>query len=424
MSKNTVQTFSLDKKREFVSGLFWQPIPGGKDTAKAKTIEVAKQLRMDVFVHRFGKIVQTGLASTKDGAKKGQYSAAAAITKSLEMEHGEINALIAVPVPGRSGLWLYVAQRDGALLPDGDQIGSEDEIRSLMLAANSVGEWDVIVAPDHWGFTSSEKRFEDFLPKNKLGVIKYHKWWALSSVFFDVQATLRPVIVPLLVGAVALAGWYGWNTWKAKQLRARQEALQRANARFPQAAPRPVHPWIAQPKAADFVATCMGAIEQAPLWTGWDFKGVTCENGMLNLTWDKGRHWTEHLKATLPDALVTGTTASYSVPIKMPPGGGNDAPLPSANEAQSHFTEQGERYGLKVDVAQEAPPPPPLPGAKPAGTPQAPPDWKEITWTVKDSLLPPETLVAVLDGKGFRVTSISANNQMQWTLKGTQYAKP
>ena len=58
---------------------------------------------------------------------------------------------------------------------------------------------------------------------------------------------------------------------------------------------------------------------------------------------------------------------------------------------------------------------------------QLPPQWRELSWAVKGSALSPESVVAVLDGAGFRVGSVVArfsDGIIKWDLEGSQYVLP
>jgi hypothetical protein len=209
------QTFELGRGHTFVSGLFWLPLPGTLRDYKKETENLARETNCDLAVWRTSSALQVGLGSTEKGLTPGLLSAAAVISKSLEIEPGAKeykDFLCATEVPG--GAWLYVAQREGVIMPDGDFLGTEDEVRSRMLSDYSVSQWNVIIAPAHWGMKDSkERRFEEFLPQ-KAGKTDYKRWWGLAPVKRDVIKTMTPIII---IAVALLAGLIGYQKWQANK---------------------------------------------------------------------------------------------------------------------------------------------------------------------------------------------------------------
>ncbi|MFB0934190.1 MAG: type 4b pilus protein PilO2, partial [Propionivibrio sp.] len=146
--------FELDRGKVFVSGLHWQALSGNPSEAKHEAQRLAKQLEFDLAMYRTGGAPQIGFASSVDGYKAGMLSAAAVVSKTLELEDNVRDFLCAAELP--DGRFLLVVQADGVITPDGDALGSEDEIRAKMLEYLSLDKtWDKIFAPLMWGMQGS-----------------------------------------------------------------------------------------------------------------------------------------------------------------------------------------------------------------------------------------------------------------------------
>ncbi|MGS0741434.1 type 4b pilus protein PilO2 [Glaciimonas sp. GG7] len=427
-TETTLQIFEFgDKGRLFVSGLFWQPLPGMAPTVRKAEIEkIAKEQNFDLMVVRTGANPQVGFCSSTDMGKAGLLSAAAVISETVEMEGGDRNVLCATEVS--KDQWLYVAQRSGVILYDGDQLGTEDEIRIRMLADLSTSEWELIYAPSHWQVQNAKERnkFEDFFPK-KGDKLAFKKWWAVRPVKSSIK-DLKAYLPALLIAIVLIAiftGYMQWKKWRTvqelAQFMAQQSADAAATANHVQ---RLEHPWKTIPGAAAFTVACNTALNNIPfLFPGsWSLSDILCKGETLALNWTRADGGTiADLRAIVPGAVIygAGSSATFSVPL---------GPISSADEkVPVQQARMGELYNLAQIHHQnltlaEAAPLPVLPGQK-----QVFRDWKEVVWSVNDSTLPPEILVPLFDGDGFRVGSIQTkiiDGVMRWNIEGVQYVQP
>lgn len=425
-----IKVFSLqrkaDKGKEFVAGLLWLPLASDTKKIKENTARLATEQNVDLVVHRKGGVIQVGLASTKDGAHAGLYSAAAVVSKTIEVESGDRNVLAAVQVP--DGRWLYVAQRDGAILPDGDLLGDEDSIRARMLEDHSVGDWDRVYAPDHWGFGNSEERnFVSFLPA-KNGKIDYHKWWKIQPIGFSVGGLRRYVVPVAVMMAIGFGASIAWNKWHQKKLAdqmAQLSMLKSMQTSQPKVIPPP---WPSQPSALAVSRACESVFNRAALWPGgWLLQDVKCSGSAMMISWsceDSGR--ASFLKRVVPQAIISpdGKRASLSIPLELPKMNSKNEPAPGVEGVMTKMRDVAEKYGLDLKISQESAPSQ-LPGA-PAPKQQEIKDWQSINWSVSKSALKPSDVIRLLDGDGFRLNSIGfefANGSVGWSLEGVQYAK-
>lgn len=431
MASAHAQTFEVGKGRQFVAGLFWQPLPGATASARKAEIEkIAEEQRFDLAVIRTSGAPQVGFGSTTDGLKQGMLSAAAVISKTVELDHGVRNFLCATEVPG--GRWLYVAQREGVLLHDGDVLGGEDEIRSRLLTDQSLSDWETIFAPGHWAVSDAiEKTFIDFLPKRG-GKLDYKKWWGLKPVRRNWGELAREYWYLIAIIVLGLGGAYGYSRWQQyvaeremAKLAAEQAAQSAALANTPV---KQEHPWKQAPRAMQFVAGCSAAMSKIKtLWPGnWTLKDITCANGAVTVVWQRQETgWIKHLLAVEPNAVISRDGSSASLTIPMPAFNGEDEAAPAERDRTLEMFSGAQQYGFKVSVS--APPvPTALPGDKPNGQ-QPVRDWRELAWSVVGSSLDPAITVPAMDGNGFRINRIQvvwSGGVMNWNLEGIQYVQP
>ncbi|ACT52137.1 type 4b pilus protein PilO2 [Methylovorus glucosotrophus] len=436
-------TFVFDKSKVFVSGLFWQALSGSQADYKKLTKKAAAEInsqgtssKLDVAAWRTSPALQVGLGASADGVKPGMMSAAAVVSKAMEelKKSEEIkddrDFLCAVQIP--TG-WLYVAQREGVILYNGDIISTEDAIKSRLLGDMSLSDWKTIIAPEHWGIRGAVggKTFADFLPTRK-GKIDYKKWWEVKPIDRMASFNANPVKAStpiLLVVALGIAVSVGYQKWKNHQLTQEAMRLAMMHSTSPAPAIPPIHPWKSEPLAAESISTCLKAIKGVrSLWPGnWEPQEATCSGGALNLSWKaKEFGWMEHLKAVEPNAMFSpdGSIASLSIPLELPTHYEDEVLLPEA-ERSYEMQSQAQKHKITLTLAPKEPIAPALPGQQ---DPQAIlKDWKELKWSIAATLLSPISIADTLGGQGFRITRIQAvfsNGLISWNLEGTQYVQP
>lgn len=419
--------FELDRGKVFVSGLHWQALSGNPSEAKNEAQQLAKQLEFDLAISRAGGAPQIGFAATVDGYKAGMLSAAAVVSKTLELEENVRDFLCAAELPDRR--FLLVVQADGVITPDGDAIGSEDEIRAKILEYLSIDKaWDKTYAPLMWGIQGSvERSFDDFLPKKNGRPDYKHAWWALKPVKANFRTVFRSIAPFVVVGAVLAGGFMGYQKWqriKAQDAAMAAQAL--ANANQPVIPP---HPWKDKPVATAAVVSCAKSFSAIRvMWPGnWKPESVVCafEGGVTTVTWKRGeKGWVQHLLEVEPRATISdyGESATLSVPLEV--GGAADEALVDERGRVLKMLQAGQQYGVNVTFTA-APAPPALPGAQQGN--QTPIPWREVSWQMRGGSLSPETIIKDFDGPGFRIRSITARineGLINWELEGMQYVLP
>lgn len=415
---------------QFVSGLMWQPLSEATSGGVNREVKaLAKDLTFDLHVLRRTSPNCVGFANTSATIKPGVMSAAAVISKAIEIESGALDFIFAAEIP--SGQWLYVAQRDGLILPDGDLLfPSEDAAKSRLLEDVSLGTWAIVMAPSFWGVKNSKERdFLSVIPRKKNKTIEVHKWWRLSHVDSSkaITANSGKILAALLIAGLVVAGYKYYKVIQHKKemeaaaLAAQQQILDAQGNVVP-----PEHPWKKLPVASDSLSACMAAISNVRLFPGnWTISSVNCTNELLTVAWvPQKKGWIEHLKVIQPNAVISmdGSKASITIPLSTSKVGYDEEVTPE-NDRLIEMYSASQRYGVKFKATPTLPPPAALPGQEVHAA--APKDWNEINWKAEDVTLP-ETVLAALDGNGFRLSAMSATYQggkFIWTMEGIQYVK-
>lgn len=415
---------------QFVAGLFWQPLSEAANGEKQKEIKnLAKELTLELYVLRHSTIDCVGFTNPSETVKHGFSSAAAVVSKTLEIELGAKDFIVVTQL--ESGHWFYVAQRDGLILPDGDKVfASEDEARSRLLEDLSLGDWSLTIAPAIWGVSkSTERDFISMIPRNNKGKVTSHKWWKLKNV--DSNKEIARHKGKILLALIVFAGLgFGVHTYKTfVQNKEMQEAEAAAKAMMAQQNQLSivVHPWKNLPVASVMLDSCNKSLEGVRLFPGnWELTSVNCSNGNLTVAWKpKGSTgWISHLKEIHPNAMISldGSIASIVKSLgEMQVG--SDEPIQVENERLVEMYSAAQRYGFKFSVTPVVASAPPLPGQENAPVPQK--DWNEINWKAEGIELP-SIVLAGLSGNGFRMTGMSAtfqNGKFIWAMEGNQYVK-
>ena len=190
---------------------------------------MSEEQDFDLAVQRTSGVPQVGFGSVADGVRAGMLSVAAMVSKSLEVANRDRSFLCAMQVPG--GNWIYVAQREGVVLHDGDLLGNEETIRARMMTDMSLIEWQTVFAPKHWGIPHAmERTFEELLPKRG-AKYSFKSWWEIRPIrntWLDAILGNWMVSAGAIVLLVGFGGYYFWEQWqtrKAMEELAQQEAM-------------------------------------------------------------------------------------------------------------------------------------------------------------------------------------------------------
>lgn len=424
LSGTGFQTFEFGR-RTFVCGLFWQPLPGATTRLRmAELQKMSEEQGFDLAVLRTSGIPQAGFGSQLDGVKPGMLSAAAMISKSLEVANRDRSFLCAMEVPGKK--WLYVAQREGVLLHDGDLLGTEETIRERMRTDLSLADWQTVFAPAHWGIAqATERQFEELMPKKGDKYI-FKKWWEvrlIRNIWLDLIRNNPKLHISLIILVLLFGGYQLWERYRVKQELAelqRQEAAAQA-AREIAAAEQP---WKKQPPAAQFLTACHDALNQVDSYwpAGWLPEKAVCSEQKFTMSWLRhGNTRIDHLLAVQPESKISadGKHAELTLPLKLPAG--TNETLPKLQQRLAELQDFPQRYGVELAVKNTS--------NKPILGQSGITDdsWATLTWTTGETLLAPATLLPALDSPGLRINRITlsfSEGLMKWTMEGMQYVQP
>lgn len=418
--------------RDFAVGLLWQPLSASNAGERQTEIKgLGKEL--DVNLHVLPREAQcVGFVKSGGEVKAGVVSMAAAVSSRLAEEFNARDFIFVTEID--AGRWYYLAQKDGVILSDGDQIlSSEDAAKSQMYEDSSLGDWTNVIVPSHWGIADSIESpgLAQLLPRKKKGPVPVLKDWQLAPVSITPLQILAQHSKPLLViGIAMIGGYFGLQYIKSYQ---REQAIaeasrvaQQMQAQQKAELPRP-RPWGEMPAPLTAMQACLDTVAQVPLFPGnWDLSGITCSGGVVIVAWKpRGLGWIDHLRQVVPQAVISvdGSLASVTQPLPSLPNA-SDEDVASANERISEMYAQAQRFGVKFTAK---PPsigaPASLPGQ--GGEKSEPKLWDEMGWKVDGATLPDVALHA-LNGNGFRLRAMSAQwnaGQLVWTMEGSQYVR-
>jgi hypothetical protein len=420
-------------KTKFICGLFWQSLSRPRDLWK-EAAQLALKIDADLMVLRKDHaMAQAGYVHTKEGARRGQQSLAAVISKTLAIEGAHYdghqqpvhNWLCAVKLP--DGKWAYCAVRDANFLPNGDFAGTYDDVMERLQGDYALGGWNVVIGDpelEQHGFHNfSARTLDTLLPKRKDGQLQIHTWSALRPV--------RRIISnrnAIALGAIALmvligGGWQlRLKHQKEEQVRERamQEARQRISAAAATSSKLIPKPWFSKPTPLDFARACVAL--QDPLTPGgWQLEEYRCDLDHATFGWVRNDSNIDYLRIKVPAAQIalTGNQAINSVPLHVAVT--VKEPLLMADVVIGNLLARSQALGLALKLT---PPPPVKPVAvKATGQPPAPiPEWK--TWALNTELgaMSPVTAAEFLSQAGVRLDRITWHAG-SWSIEGVVYAK-
>lgn len=422
----SVRTFELESGKIFVAGLFWQTLTRPQNI-KDEIRKLAGDLDFNLYITREATVPQVGLLSTADGGAAGQMSCAAVISKTIEIEHGYTSALCAIQL--QDGQFLFVAIRDGTIMPEGDLIDSEQEVEKRFTEYQSIGEWPVRVAPEHWGVADSiERSFDSFLPKDDKG-IQYHKWWLVLDLAGEKRRVIKAMLT--LVISVALAGM-GYQLYQNHQ---QQILKDMADAQLAEGERAKIsayanfkidHPWASIPPPIDVMAACEGSFRNRYIFAaGWVFDSFTCGVNEALYVWFRDKTTLASLKAALPDVVSDdlGEKATLSVPFAL--NAPHEEFLPNTGDGKAAFIEAMQRIGESFSLI-EVPVSIPLPPNAGADAVAPQPDYRAYHWTIQASALRPNSMAVYLDIASLRIVKALATfkgGAIKWSYEGDIYEK-
>lgn len=308
-----------------------------------------------------------------------------------------------------NGLFWYIAVRDGQeVIPNGDIVGSIEEIQPIQNAHRAYGNWREISGD-----------LDDLV-----GIAKQP---SRGATLKDMQVSSGKQALILggsvfSVGAIALIGWSTYQHQQQKkeeELAAIRAASQAVHTKLPPA------PWTSAPMPSDLLTACGAAWSNNQTLSnlGWILSGWTCssKSDAISLT----THWTRAggLAIDAPGVLATSGNES-DLSVTFPSGFQTPKQEPVDTEsARRALWTMTQRYALKLELRESAYGSPVLPGTVSSA---ADLPWK-TTGATFSSIAPPWLFLApAFDSvPGLRIDSLnwSVSQPTRWTIVGSLYSR-
>jgi hypothetical protein len=418
-------------RHRFVSGLFWQSLSRRRELRK-EALELARKLQFDLLlVHIERDHAEAGFANLSDGIPPGMLSlgtmVSSAIVRQGAMYDGRQqpapNWMGAFKVP--DGRWAYFAVRDNLFLPNGDWIGTREEVFERLLGDYALGGWNVVIGDEELeplGFHNFYRRdLEELMPRRN-GKPHVHRWWALRRARRSLRLPLALAAVAMIFCASAL-GYVKYRQHQQAIAFARMVEMQRKIAATAgKQAPAEVHPWAHEPSPSALAARCLEHFGQlAP--GGWQLSRYECSGTSASYVWDRHDSTIAFLLNEVPHAQIDGTGehAAWHVPLSAPPAG-DDALLPESRVRERLFQAfQSLSISLKLNAA-----PRPEPAQNTHSTVSLtqrppPPTWREWRLSADLAGLSPLSVAQALDAPGVRLQHLTYQDGT-WSIEGVVYA--
>jgi len=424
--------------QRFVCGLFWQSL-SRRHELRAEAVELARKLRFDLMVLRSDRGVEAaGFANTRDGFQSGSLSLGAMVARAIALEGAVYdgrrqpapNWLGAFSLP--DGRWAYFAVRHHAFMPNGDCVGTRDEVFERLRSDYAWGGWNVVIGDDEiesLGFHNFyPKRIEALLPRRR-GRARTERWWGLRPV--ERRVTLRAAA--LAAGAVSvLAGGTlaYWHHERKLEDQARQLSFERARAQLlKHGAAAPAikhtdanHPWAAEPEALSFATACAARFKELSPG-GWRLARYDCTGSAAHYAWSRGDSTVRYLLDEAPTATIdaNGEHATLDAPLRVRAGGddalGDDTPI------RAQLLTQIQTLGVVAKLELQSAAGLSRTSLSAVDTPAvAARDWHAYRLSADLGGLSPIDFVRIIDCPGLRVHNIVYQNG-QWSIEGVVYAK-
>lgn len=381
-------------------------------------------------------MAQAGYVHSKEGARRGQQSLAAVISKTVAIEGAYYdgqqqpahNWLCAMALP--DGMWAYCAVRDANFLPNGDFAGTREEVLDRLQGDYALGGWNVVIGEpelEQYGFHNfSGKKLLDLLPLRKDGQPLVRRWSALRPTQRSIDRKTAIVIIAGSLVVLSAGAWYV-HQLRLKQAQERERAIELARQRISanNAANPVLQPWGSKPLPIDFARACMTKLDTLTPG-GWLLERFDCDSQNATSSWARNNSNVSYLLEKIPSAQIalSGDTAISTQPLPVP-ATGKEKLVPAdgvLRTLQTRYQSVGLNLKLKANPVPVPPPPtvPALPGTVPAKP--APPEWK--TWSVAADLasLSPVAAAELLNQPGVRLDKISWRAGL-WSIEGVIYAK-
>ena len=411
-------------KHRFVCGLFWQSLSRPRELQR-EAADLGKKIASDlVVVRRDQTTAQAGFAQSSDGASHALYSLAAAVSKTLALEGAWYDGL-QQPVHNwlgafrlADGMWAYFAVRDANFLPNGDFVGSKDDVLERLHTDYALGGWNVVIGDAELASLNfhdfNARDIDSLLPRRKDGSVRLHSWWRLRQI--NAQRSPWAMVGAGAALVVAVAALLSWQSWRARQEAIRQEQAMAAARLVIQQRAVEAKPWALLPLPAAALRACTDQLtELTP--GGWLLDEFVCEPAQLRYSWIRNASTIAMLHAMLPAAEVdaAGDRATLVQKRTALPTQAGEPLLAQQNVVDTVMSAlQGVGVAFKVIRKKTAPP---MPGQVAAAEP-----WQAFNFALSTGGIEPQQIGVLLEHPGVRVEKVTYRGA-SWIIEGVIYAK-
>lgn len=428
-------------RQRFVSGLFWQSLSRRRELRK-EAIELAHKLNFDLLIVRVGRdVAEAGFSSARDGVQPGLLSLGAIVSEAIAKQGAHYdgrqqpapNWLGAFQVP--DGRWAYFAVRDNVFLPNGDWLGSRDEVFDRLIADYGLGGWNVVIGDaelESLGFHNFYQRSLDELLPQRNGKLRVPRALAVEPVRRSLGA---PLLVAAGVAALTLGVAFGYAKYREHERQVefdKMVALMKARAAADAGrggAPAPiVHPWATQPMPSAMLRSCLRAFGiLSP--GGWQLDEYSCSQASASYVWSRNGSTVGFLLAAQPSAQIDGSGDRAVMTVPLPSSRLDDEPLDAETQLRLRLLDAFQPLGvaLKLDAVQQRDDTSvksaivnSIPGRH--DPPAAAPTWR--VWRLSANLegIAPTLVAPLFDEPGVRLQKASYQNGA-WVVEGEIYAR-
>lgn len=442
--------------RKYVAGMHWKPLGQPRNPLREAKLEGQKHGWDVVSIKTGSDWIQAGFVSRAEGAYKGMYSVASALSTVLGSDWCGIFRI------GEDRYLISAVDRGGRIVASSDRVLSAESAKAL--ARRIINEEktpaDRIYAPIELEMAERAYTLEELLPADlpkatlKGAQLTYLKFGLAPTTYRNLA------VLALMIGAT----YYAFSLWdqhtasveaerRAVEDRARQErlAIANANARRQLEAAALAHPWALMPSAEDYVNACESVVDGFPInVAGWSFINASCTDNAVKITYAQGDGTSQSdFSGTIGEALLayakesglplvsyseSGAKATIAVPLVAPVAG--DDPLQLVMDATGDFLgplQRANSPGVVVfsDITIAEKPVvikmPPAPAGQPElKAPEA--TWRQLHFGFKSQIQPKYVFGGMKNRSGLRVTSIDTtldNGQgtLSWTINGDFYVQ-
>ncbi|GLU32128.1 type 4b pilus protein PilO2 [Trinickia caryophylli] len=414
--------------QRFVCGLFWQSLSRRHELRK-EAIELGKKLSFDLMVLRMDRgVAAAGFANTGAGVQSGAASLGIIVAKAVAKQGAFYNGrqqpapnwLGAFKLP--DGRWAFFAVRDGSFLPNGDFVGTADEVFERLNSDYALGGWNTVIGDpeiEPMGFHNFYARRIDDLVESRRGRIHVPQWTRLRPV----RRTLPWPALGFAAGVAAAAAgaWMWYAHYRAEQQieQAREMALARARLHL-NASASIAHPWARLPEPGQFAQACQRHFALlAP--GGWALERYVCDPQGVQYTWSRNGSTVALLLSGAPLAQLdaSGDHASFSETLEM--GASRDEALLAGGSVKALLLARFQALNVPLTLSPVAPPAPTAALAPVEGAAPALPPWRQWRLQARLGGLPPEQFTPLLSAAGVRLVKLTYQAG-DWSAEGIVYA--